>query len=202
MRVMHDEVIHEELRVFGNGKGKWRIIAELCGYFAVAGLIVPSLRDVSYVEALVITVIMIVAFSGFVLLVSRARVTVTRTEVRARGALRTTVIRRDRIAEAVHVKQLHVMGIPQGYLALLDDAGEPLWRTTTEKWTPRTLKVLTASGRRRTVLDEAGPAEIVGRWPRLLPWQLAHPMAAFWGTVVGLLAVVGVVLGVTFVLWG
>lgn len=71
------------------------------------------------------------------------------------------------------------MSIPRGYLALLDDAGEPLWRTTDEKWTPRTLKVLTASGCRRTVLDEAGPAEVLRRWPRLLPWQLAHPVLAF-----------------------
>ena len=114
MRDMHDEVVHEELRVFGNGKSTWRIIAELCGYFAVAGLIVPFLRDVTYVEAFVLTVVMIVAFAGFILLVSRARVQVTRTEVRARGALRTTVIRRDQIAEAVHFRRLHRHEHPEG----------------------------------------------------------------------------------------
>ena len=41
----------------------------------------------------------------------------------------------------------------------------------------------------------------MARWPRLLSLQLAHPMLAFWGTVIVILTVVGSVLGVTFVVW-
>lgn len=195
---MGSDIVHEGKRVFARGKGAWRTIGELWLYFVIAGLVLPLIRDASFALALTIAAIAATASSLGILMMARGRVQVTRSEVPVRRWVRTRVIPRPQIAEVVHIRRLHVMGMPAGYVALLDPAGAPLWRSSSEAWTPDTLGALARVGQRRVTLDEAGPAEVAQRWPRLLPWSLAHPWIAFWGTTVGLLAlvVVGVVIAI------
>lgn len=166
------------------------MIGELIAYFALAGVLLPFVRPASYAESFAIAGIGAAFFALLILALSRSRVTVTAGEVRIRGLMRAQVIPRDQIAEVVHIRRLHVMGIPKGYLGLLDRDGEPLWRTTTEKWSDAAIADLSHAGGQATVLKDMGPEETSARWPQLLPWSLANPMKAFWGTFIGLLVVV------------
>lgn len=188
----------EHGRVFRDGKGPWRTIIELVAYFAVAGVILPFLRPASYAESFAIAVIGAAFFTLLILALSRSRMIVTAGEVQIRGLLQTQVIPRGQIAEVVHIRRLQVMGIPKGYLGLLDREGKPLWRTTTEKWPESGIDDLSHAGGQTTLVDEMGPKETSARWPQLLPWSLANPMKAFWGTfgIVLVLTLVGGVAGI------
>lgn len=194
------DVIHEGDKVFAEGKSRWRTIAELYAYFAVAGLLLPFVRDASFAVSFAIAAVGATAFALLVLVISRGRLQITPTEVRVRRAVRTKVIPRDRIAEVVHVEHLVVLGTIKGYLALLDHTGEPLWRSATNAWRPETINALVVAGQRMSVVEEARPDELRTRWPRLLPWSLAHPVVAFWVTVLATLAVAGALIGLAALL--
>lgn len=194
------DVIHEGNRVFAQGKGLGRTLLELYFYFAIAGLLLAWLRDASPVLVVVIAGGSATAFAIALALLSRGRVQVTPTEVRVRRVVRTTSIPQGRIAEVVVIRNFRMMGGFEGYLALLDQSGSPLWRSATNSWPPETIDALMAVGHRVSEEPELGPQEIRTRWPRLLPWSLAHPQLAFWWTILGCLAALGLLLVMLIVL--
>lgn len=192
-----DEVTHEGPRVFAQGKGLWRTIAELYGYFVAAGLVLTLLGDASLTVSLAISIGCATVLSAWCLLVSRGGVRISRSEVRVGGWRGTTVVPGSEIAQVVHIKDLVAMGTIQGYVALLDRDGRPLWRSATNHWRPETVRVLVGTGQRRAVVPTMRSQDAARQWPHLLPWSLAHPMKAFWTTVVAMLvffAVLAVVL--------
>lgn len=190
---------HEGRRVFAEGRGLGPSLAWLTGSFAFAGVFLAVIRDV---EPLVVAVITLVSWAFFVVLAllhARGRVRITPSEVRIRGALGERVVPRHEIAEVVHTDNLQVMGT-NGYLALLDDRGEPLWRTSTKVWPEATLVELRSTGRRRTHLKSLSPQEARERWPRMLPVSLAYPLWAFSITFVTILLVAGGIVALAVVL--
>lgn len=187
-----DTVVHEGRRVFAQGKGAWRVIAELYLSFGVAGGILTLTLDAPFGVALGIAGGMATLMALWILLVSRGRVQITSREVRVRSWHGTTVVPREQIAEAVHIKDLVVIGTIKGYVALLDASGAPLWRSASNLWSPQAVRALTKAGGRGSTVGQLTPEQVSQRWPRMLPWSLAHPRQAFWLTVVASIAVLGI----------
>lgn len=74
----------------------------------------------------------------------------------------------DSIAEAVRVENLHGLGEPVGYVALLDGSGRSLWQGTTRRWSEADVTALTELAPVRTELDVLTVREIDLGWPHLL----------------------------------
>lgn len=191
--------IHTGKRVFAQGNGPGRTIGEIYFYFGIAGLALPFLRDASLGLSMVIAGIGATAFSVLILIASQGGLQITPTEVRVSGWRGTTAVSRLEIAEIVHIEDLNVIGMPKGFLALLDQTGKPLWRTATNAWTDATVEALGNTGRKRTVVPRMTGPDAAQRWPGMLPWSLANPMKAFWAGVLGTLTVLAL-LGVVLIL--
>lgn len=196
--VPNDRLLHEAPRVFARGKGVWRTMAEVYSYFFVAGLVLPLVRDASFALSFAIAAVCATGFAAVLLVVSLGSIQITQDEVRVRSWRGTAVVRRSHIDEVVHVKDLIVMGTVEGYVALLDRDGRPLWRSVTNYWRPETVKALVGAGRRRSVVGTMPAQEAAQRWPGMLPWSLANATKAFMTTVV--LGLVVVTLGLTVLL--
>lgn len=186
--------VHEAYRQFGNGETLARNLVTLAGGFFVAFLLLPFLRDATFVESGVISLVFFTAFAALMIVVSTNRVVVTPSQVRVRRAGRTTVIPRAEVAEVVHAKNLMVMGTIQGYVGILDHNGRARWRTPDNYWDVATIKALRAVAEKSTVVDVLTPEEARTRWPGLLPWSLARPVRAFWTTVLGFVGLSGLVI--------
>ncbi len=186
-----EQVIYEAAWRPAHGKAIGRTVLELYFYFLLAAVIVLFTREVSIGTVLTMSVGLATVFAALLWLMSLGRVQVTPLGMRIRSWRGTKTVPREDMAHVVHVMSLEVVGSIEGYLAVLDHDGNPLWRSVDNYWDPKLVRTLGRIAAAVTTVPSLTPEEVRSRWPRLLPWVLAHPGWAMLATVVVMLLVLG-----------
>lgn len=191
-------MIHEGKKTFG-GEGPGWLLAGVYGSVGL-GFAPLLIREAPFLATVAIYLGFAAVLIAFFVYLSRHRVLVTSTEVRVRDWGGQRVIPRGQIGEVVHIADFEAFASPKGYVALLDLNGAPLWRSATHPWTPATLEALGDAGRTRSLIGAMNYQQVHARWPRMLPWPLAHSRFALWAGMLGLVVVVGALIALVVIL--
>lgn len=193
-------VLEHEGRLVMRGRRPGRLSLELAAYCVVGTILAALIRDIPPVVAVLIGLSTWGIGTVAIVLHGRGRVRITTDQVHIRTRGRTRTIPRHAIAQVVYVRHLVVIGA-QGYIALLDAAGKPLWRHPSQYWSPETIQALLGAGGQPVTVETLTPGQAQTYWPHLLTWQLRNPgkavLAGAGGVVIAVALVVVIAIVVT-----